>query len=121
MFRKLDCVCLHTDDLELSLGFYMEMGLRESWRLDRVTSDGVPWTLAGLAFPNPASSELVLSTHPERLVMEVEIRVDDVREVRQRLGDKPGVEWISEPAAIETGHVAVIRAPDGNVLVLIGG
>ena len=32
-----------------------------------------------------------------------------------------GVSWIAEPFAIEEGHVAVMTAPDGNVLVLIGG
>jgi hypothetical protein len=33
----------------------------------------------------------------------------------------PQVEWLAEPFAIEEGHVAVMTAPDGNILVLIGG
>ena len=28
--------------------------------------------------------------------------------------------WIREPFATESGHVAVMEAPDGNVFVLVG-
>jgi catechol 2,3-dioxygenase-like lactoylglutathione lyase family enzyme len=121
MFERLDCVCIHTDDLEASLDFQKRVGLTEAWRLERTTDDGRPWTLVGLDFPDKTSSQLVFSTHPDRRIMEVEIRVSDVRATYSALQAEPGVSWIAEPFAIEQGHVAVLTAPDGNVFVLIGG
>lgn len=119
MFERLDCVCLHTDDLDASLSFLTSAGLAEAWRLDRLDA-GRPWTLVGLDFPDRTSSQLVLSTHPDRRFIEVEIRVDDVREAYETLKRVHGVTWIAEPFAIEAGHVAVMTAPDGNNLVLVG-
>jgi hypothetical protein len=119
MFRRLDCVCIHTVDLGASLGFLLSMGLAEAWRLDRL-DEGRPWTLVGLDFPDRSSSQLVLSTHPDRRQIEVEIRVEDVRAAYDELRQMPGVTWIAEPFGIEAGHVAVMVAPDGNVFVLIG-
>jgi catechol 2,3-dioxygenase-like lactoylglutathione lyase family enzyme len=119
-FERLDCVCIHTDDLAASLAFLTSMGLTEAWRLEREDA-GRPWTLVGLDFPDRTSSQLVLSTHPDRRQIEVEIRVDDVRASYEALRQAPGVSWIAEPFAIEEGHVAVMTAPDGNVFVLIGG
>lgn len=120
MFERLDCVCLHTDDLRASLAFLNSVGMIEAWRLDR-TDNGRPWTLVGLDFPDRTSSQLVLSTHPDRRFIEVEIRVADVSKTYERLREMPGVSWISEPSPIEVGHVAVMTAPDGNNFVLIGG
>lgn len=120
MFQRLDCVCLHTDDLDAALAFHSAMGLTEAWRLDRQLDDGRFWTLVGLDFPDQTSSQLVLSTHPDRRQIEVEIRVADVRDACRQLDGTPGVTWIAEPFAIEKGHVAVLSAPDGNVFVLIG-
>lgn len=120
MFQRLDCVCVHTDDLAASLAFLTQTGLVEAWRLDRVLDDGRPWTLVGLDFPDRTSSQLVLSTHPERRVVEVEIRVADVRRAFKELSGQPEVSWLAEPFPIENGHIAVMAAPDGNVFVLIG-
>ncbi len=121
MFERLDCVCLHTDDLGTSLAFLTSMGLTQAWRLDRILDDGRPWTLVGLDFPDKSSSQLVLSTHPDRRDIDVEIRVKDVRAAYDELRLQPGITWLAEPFAIEEGHVAVMTAPDGNVFVLIGG
>ena len=118
-FERLDCVCIHTDDLATSLRFYLAMGMQQAWRLEREEA-GRPWTLVGLDFPDSTSSQLVLSTHPDRRLIEVEIRVEDVRAAFADLRSTPGVTWVAEPFPIETGHVAVMRAPDGNVFVLIG-
>ena len=118
-FERLDCVCLHTDDLAVSLSFLISMGLSEAWRLDREDS-GRPWTLVGFDFPDKTSSQLVLSTHPDRKQIEVEMRVEDVRASYEAMRTMPGVSWIAEPIAIELGHVAVMTAPDGNVFVLVG-
>ena len=121
MFRRLDCVSLHTDDLQQSLDFHRSMGMTESWRLERTLDDGRRWTLVGLDFPDRTSSQLVLSTHPDRMAAEVEIRVDDARALHAEMKDTPDVAWLAEPFEIEAGHVAVMRAPDGNVFVLIDG
>lgn len=120
MFERLDCVCLHTDDLGRSLAFYERLGMREAWRLERKTESGEPWTLVGLDFPDRSSSQLTLSTHPERTGIEVEIRVADVEAAFRTLTAEPGVSWIAKPFAIENGHVAVIQAPDANTFVLVG-
>lgn len=119
-FERLDCVCLHTEDLAASLTFLTSMGLTEAWRLDR-QDNGRPWTLVGLDFPDRTSSQLVLSTHQDRKLIEVEMRVADVRAAYDELQATPGVTWIAEPFAIEQGHVAVMTAPGGNVFVLVGG
>ncbi len=120
MFRKLDCVCIHTRDLDKSLRFHESMGLREAWRLDRTTKDGVPWTLVGLDFPEAGGSQLVLSTDPDERPPEIEIRVEDVQETYRALSADAEVSWLATPFAIEDGHVAVMVAPDGNIFVLIG-
>lgn len=120
MFERLDCVCLHTTDLPKSLGLLLATGLTEAWRLDRHLDDGRPWTLVGLDFPDKTSSQRVLSTHPERRFIEVEIRVKDVREAFAHLSRQGDVKWLAEPFAIENGHVAVMLAPDGNAFVIIG-
>src|SRR3569623_913653 len=44
MFERLDCVCIHTDDLETSLKFMISVGLTQAWRLDR-EDDGRPLTI----------------------------------------------------------------------------
>jgi len=119
-FERLDCVCLHTVDLGASLNFLTAMGLTEAWRLDRVDA-GRPWTLVGLDFPDKTSSQLVLSTHPDRRQIEVEMRVEDVRASYESLRRVSSGTWIAEPFAIEHGHVAGMAAPDGNVFVLVGG
>jgi catechol 2,3-dioxygenase-like lactoylglutathione lyase family enzyme len=121
MFERLDCVSIHTDDIGASLAFLLEMGMVEAWRLERRLEDGRSWTLLGLDFPDRTSSQLVLSNHPERRDIEVEIRVEDVRATYARLQTHPGVGWIAEPFAIEAGTVAVMTAPDGNLFVLIDG
>jgi catechol 2,3-dioxygenase-like lactoylglutathione lyase family enzyme len=121
MFERLDCVCLHTDDLGKSLDFLVAMGMTEAWRLERILDNGRPWTLVGLDFPDATSSQLVLSTHPDRRDIEVEIRVKDVRGAYETISKRGDVEWLAEPFAIEQGHVAVMKAADGNIFVLIGG
>jgi catechol 2,3-dioxygenase-like lactoylglutathione lyase family enzyme len=120
MFLRMDCACIHTDDLAKSLVFYRRMGMREAWRLDRVTEHGVPWTLVGLDFPDSTSSQLTLSTHPKRRSIEVEIRVADVRAAFRDLAEDPEISWLAEPFGIENGHVAVMQVSDGNVFVLVG-
>jgi len=119
VFERLDCVCLHTDNLEVSLSFLKSMSLVEAWRLDREDASG-QWTIVGLDFPDRTSSQLVLSTHPDRRFIEIEIRVKNVREGYKHLTQLAGVRWIAEPFPMEVGHVAVMTSPDGNNFVLIG-
>ena len=120
MFKKLECVCIYTADIEKSLSFYVSTGLTERWRIDRELDGGGTWTLIGLQFPEQASSELVLSNHPELEFTEVEILVDDVRQAYAELILNPDIAWIRTPFATESGHVAVMEAPDGNAFVLVG-
>jgi catechol 2,3-dioxygenase-like lactoylglutathione lyase family enzyme len=120
MFQKLECVCIHTTDIEGSLRFYSGLGLTEAWRIARVNQDGTPSSLIGLKFPQEGSSELVLSDNRDVTVTEVEIYVGDVVAAYERLKSDESVEWIRRPFATESGHVAVMTAPDKNVFVLVG-
>lgn len=120
MFKKLECVCIHTKDIEKSLSFYTSMGLAENWKIERNLENGAAWTLIGLKFPQKDSSELVLSNHPEINFTEVEILVEDVQQVHRELSKNEEIQWIRTPFATESGHIAVMEAPDGNVFVLVG-
>lgn len=120
MFQKLECVCLYTADIAASLAFYTGLGLEQAWRIERVSGSGVASSLVGLKFPRADSSELVLSDNAEVNFTELEIHVDDVRETYAALSANPQVEWIRTPFATESGHVAVMEAPDKNVFVLVG-
>ncbi|MCQ6560084.1 VOC family protein [Paenibacillus mendelii] len=120
MFKKLECVCMHTNDIGKSLAFYTSMGLTENWRIERTLEDGSIWSVIGLKFPRQDSSELVLSNHPVNQFTEVEILVDDVRQAHAELSNNREIQWIRTPFATESGHVAVMEAPDGNVVVLVG-
>ena len=120
VFQKLECVCIHTTDIEASLAFYVSLGLSESWRIERVSDAGVPSSLIGLKFPDAGSSELVLSNNPDVDFTEIEIHVGDVVATFETLRDNPTIGWIRQPFATESGHVAVMEAPDRNVFVLVG-
>lgn len=120
MFRRLECVSIHTKDIEKSLSFYKSMGLTENWRIERSLENGPAWTLIGLKFPLQNSSELVLSNHPEIQYTEVEINVEDVRQAYAHLSGNEEIQWIRTPFATESGYVAVMEAPDKNVFVLVG-
>jgi catechol 2,3-dioxygenase-like lactoylglutathione lyase family enzyme len=120
MIRKIECVCMPTKDIAASEAFYISLGLRRSWIIERPRSDGKTWTLVGLKFPDASSSDLVLSDNPDIDFTEVELAVDDVRATFTELRGNPAIGWIREPFATESGHVAVMEAPDGNVFVLVG-
>ena len=120
MFKKLECVSIHTKDIEKSVSFYESMGLKQNWIVERNLENNKVWTLIGMKFPDKHSSELVLSDHPNIDFMEVEILVEDVGETYERLKDNKDVKWIRKPFQTESGHVAVMEAPDENVFVLVG-
>jgi catechol 2,3-dioxygenase-like lactoylglutathione lyase family enzyme len=120
MIRKLECVCLFTPNIRESEAFYLSLGLHRGWIIERSLPTGATWTLIGLKFPDVTSSELVLSDNPENKFTEIELAVDDVRASFAEIGRNPAVAWIREPFATESGHVAVMTAPDGNVFVLVG-
>ncbi|KQX42681.1 glyoxalase [Devosia sp. Root436] len=120
MIRKIECVCIPTKDIAASEAFYASLGLRRGWIIERPRPDGATWTLVGMKFPDTASSELVLSDNPDIDFTEVELAVDDVQATFAELRGNAGVSWIREPFATESGHVAVMEAPDGNVFVLVG-
>jgi catechol 2,3-dioxygenase-like lactoylglutathione lyase family enzyme len=120
MFKKMECVCMYTTDLDQSLAFYRTMGLKECYRDERRTEAGAPWTLVGLRFPE-GGSDLFLQNNPELKATDVEIVVDDVQDSFRQLGALfPGVKWIREPFKAGLGHVAVVELPGGMVVVLVG-
>jgi hypothetical protein len=120
MIRKIECVCISTRDIIASEAFYLSLGLHRGWIIERSRPDGVIWTLVGLKFPDATGSELVLSDNPDIDFTEIELAVDDVRQTFADLRTNASISWIREPFATESGHVAVMEAPDGNVFVLVG-
>ena len=120
MIRRIECVCIHTRDIVASETFYCSLGLQRAWTIARDRPDGLVWTLVGLKFPDAASSELVLSDNPDIDFTEIELAVDDVRATHAELSGNGAISWIRPPFATESGHVAVMEAPDGNVFVLVG-
>lgn len=117
MFKKIECVCIYSNDLQVSLDFYTAMGLTENWKIERPLADGSAWTIIGLKFPQTDSSELVLSNNPENNFTEIEILVEDVRTAYAELSNNASVAWIRTPFATESGHVAIMEAPDKNVFI----
>ena len=116
----MECVSMYTEDIVQSCEFYTSMGLTEAWKIERVLESGFNWVLTGLKFPLQDSSELVLSNNPEIKFTEVEILVDDVCQAYNKLSEYELIKWIRTPFASESGHVAVMEAPDGNVFVIVG-
>ncbi len=49
-----------------------------------------------------------------------QIYVEDVRQTYNELNKNIEIQWIRTPFATESGHIAVMEAPDGNVFVLVG-
>lgn len=41
MFKKLECVSIHTKDIEKSISFYKEMGMKQNWMIERELEEGV--------------------------------------------------------------------------------
>jgi len=119
MIRKIECVSVYTRDIAASAAFYEKLGMKQAWKIERPAGARTA-TLAGFRFPDAASSELVLSDNADVPFTEVELLCDDVRATRHELDRVEGITWIREPFATESGHVAVMEAPDGNVFVLVG-
>lgn len=120
MFQTLECVCIYTTDIVSSLAFYQALGLSEAWRIERVSDSGTCSSLIGLKFPRSDSSELVLSDNADLAFTEIEILVGDVNVAYETLRADPRIRWIRTPFGTESGHVAVMEAPDKNVFVLVG-
>ena len=120
MIRRIECVCIPTTDIAASAAFYVGLGLTRAWTIERKLETGQTWTLIGLKFPDSLGSELVLSDNPGIDFTEIELQCDDVRQTFEAIRTNPAVTWIREPFATESGHVAVMEAPDKNVFVLVG-
>lgn len=118
MWKRIECVAIYTNDLEKSLTFYQSMGLTKVWEVYQDEEER--WSLVGMRFPD-GDSELVLKTNPNLQFAEVEIVVDDVMDYYEMVKNNSEIEWIRTPFPNSLGgYVAVMKAPDGNVFVLVG-
>ncbi|WP_347320591.1 VOC family protein [Rossellomorea sp. RS05] len=118
MWKYIECVAIYTRNIDESIKFYQSLGLKMNW--DTYQDSDNRWRLVGMGFPS-GETELVLKNNESLNFTEVEIRVEDVRKAYKELSENPNVEWIQEPFENALGgHVAVMKAPDGNVFVLVG-
>ena len=110
MLRKIDCVMIQVEDLEVASEYYSDVfGLRRLWQDE---------TSVGLGFPE-TDAEVVLHCNleiPSRV--DVYYLVDDVvcsvRVLRQN-----GCTVLAEPFDIPIGKCAVVRDPFGTTLSML--
>lgn len=118
MWKRIECLAVYTKDIDKSVKFYQSLGLTKAWETYQDAEK--QWSLVGMRFPD-GNSELVLKSNPNLNFAETEIVVEDVKEFYETLKTNPEVEWIRDPFPNSLGgHVAVMKAPDGNVFVLVG-
>jgi predicted enzyme related to lactoylglutathione lyase len=118
MWKKLECLAIYTEDIEKSVNFYQSLGLTKAWEAYQDIEK--QWSLVGMGFPE-GNTELVLKNNPDLNFAETEIVVEDVKTTYEALKSNTEVEWIRTPFPNSLGgHVAVMKAPDGNVFVLVG-
>jgi len=118
MWRRIECTAIYTENVDQSIAFYESVGLIKTW--DTFQNAEKTWRLVGMRFPE-GGSELVLKDNPTLKFAETEIAVDDVNAFYEKMKENPEIEWIRTPFPNALGgHVAVMKAPDENVFVLIG-
>lgn len=118
MWKKIECLAIYTNDIDQSINFYEALGLTKAWETYQDAEK--KWRLVGMRFSD-GNSELVLKNNPDLNFAETEIAVENVKETYEKLKSNPEVEWIRTPFPNSLGgHVAVMKAPDDNVFVLIG-
>jgi lactoylglutathione lyase len=107
MFKQIDCVRLHVDDLEKAIDFYSgKLGHRLVWRSA---------TAAGFSFGR-SDEELVAQI--EKPGLEVDFRVESADTAAQEFV-RSGGSVIAGPFDIQIGRCAVVKDPWGNELVLL--
>ncbi len=110
MFRKIDCIMIHVDDLEAAARYYSNIfGLRPVWRDETSVGLGLPET----------DAEIVLHCEPDIPEnVAVHYLVDDVVAAVQFLKQQ-GCSVFAEPFDIVIGKCAVIKDPFGTMLYIL--
>ncbi len=110
MFRKIDCVMIHVDDLEAATSYYTNIfGLRPNWRDE---------TSVGLRLPE-TDAEIVLHCEPDiPEKVAVHYLVDDVVTAVQFFKQQ-GCHVLVEPFDIVIGKCAAIKDPFGIELYIL--
>jgi catechol 2,3-dioxygenase-like lactoylglutathione lyase family enzyme len=118
MWKRIECLAIYTNNIEKSVDFYQSLGLTKAW--ETYQDEEKQWSLVGMRFPD-GNSELVLKNNPNLNFAETEIVVEDVLATYEILKTNSEVQWIRTPFPNSLGgHVAVMKAPDDNVFVLVG-
>jgi lactoylglutathione lyase len=109
MLRKIDCVMIRVDDVEVAAYYAKVCGLRPQWSGD---------DSSGLAFPE-TDAEVVLHNDPALpSSVEVHYLVDDVVDAVAHLATQ-GCQVLIAPFDITIGKCAVIRDPFGTRLCIL--
>lgn len=115
-FESLGSIAIYTPDLGRSLATYLALGLRpHDGEPAQLPSEGP--TRVSLRFPR-SDAVLVLHCDPQRQFVELNVDVDDVGGLYERLARDPDYTWLETPHADAGGWRAVVRLPDDNVFTL---
>jgi lactoylglutathione lyase len=107
LLRKIDCVRIFVNDIDLALSFYRDkLGHELIWRTPQA---------AGLRMPG-TDAELVLQT--ERECVEADFLVSSADEAALKF-EQAGGSILAPPFDIQIGRCVVVKDPWGNELVLL--
>ena len=106
LFRQVDCVRLHVDDLERAIAYYGRLGHEVIWRRPNQ---------AGLRLAD-TDTELVVQT--EEPGLEIDFLVEDADAAGDAVAHTGG-RVVHGPFDIEVGRCVVVEDPWSNRLVLL--
>jgi len=107
LFKKIDCVRFHVDDLDAALAFYRDrLGHRLLWRSGQAIGLGMPGT----------DAEIVL--HADGAGEEIDFLVDSADQAAAQIVQAGG-KILIPPFDIQIGRCVVVQDPWGNAYVLL--
>ena len=115
MLEQLQYIALYVPDVPTAVQYYQSLGLQRVPRNDNQCDSAVRREV--LRFRNGTAC-LVLHDDPHAQFPDVAVTVPNVVAMHRQLSLNPAVVWLVTPSESASGREAVLRGPDGNVMVL---
>ncbi len=115
MLEQLQYIALYVPDVPAAVQYYESLGLQRLPRQDIRSEGSVRREM--LRFPRGTAC-LLLHDDQHAQHPDVAVTVPSVRAVHRRLSLNPAVVWLVTPSESASGREAMLRGPDGNVMVL---